>query len=85
MVTGLLFMEEVAADMHALNQTVQVSLYEYPCEQLCPGGAALDELMRELEQATGRSHAQPRRRTEEPWKLCACGKTGSVSHPILSS
>ena len=49
LVTGLLFIEEVAADMHALNQTVQVSLYEYPCEQLCPGGAALDELMRELE------------------------------------
>ena len=48
-VTGLLFMEEIAADMHALNQTVQAPLYDYPYEQLCPGGAALDELMRELE------------------------------------
>ncbi|MFL5386613.1 MAG: 2-oxoacid:ferredoxin oxidoreductase subunit beta [Longimicrobiaceae bacterium] len=48
-VTGLLFMEEDAADMHALNQTVHAPLYDYPYEQLCPGGAALDELMRELE------------------------------------
>jgi 2-oxoglutarate ferredoxin oxidoreductase subunit beta len=48
-VTGLLYVEEDAADMHALNQTVQAPLYDYPYEHLCPGSAALDELMRELE------------------------------------
>jgi 2-oxoglutarate ferredoxin oxidoreductase subunit beta len=48
-VTGLLYVEEDAGDMHALNQTVQAPLYDYPYEQLCPGSAALDELMRELE------------------------------------
>jgi 2-oxoglutarate/2-oxoacid ferredoxin oxidoreductase subunit beta len=48
-VTGLLYVEEDAADMHALNQTVATPLYDYPYEQLCPGAAALDELMRELE------------------------------------
>jgi 2-oxoglutarate ferredoxin oxidoreductase subunit beta len=48
-VTGLLYVEEDAGDMHALNQTIQVPLYDYPYEQLCPGIAALDELMGELE------------------------------------
>jgi hypothetical protein len=32
-VTGLLCVEDDAADMHALNQTVQAPLYDYPCEQ----------------------------------------------------
>jgi len=41
--------EDDAADMHALNQTVQAPLHNYPYEQLCPGGAAIDELMDELE------------------------------------
>jgi hypothetical protein len=36
--------------MHALNQTVQAPLHDLPYEQLCPGAAALDELMNELEQ-----------------------------------
>jgi 2-oxoglutarate/2-oxoacid ferredoxin oxidoreductase subunit beta len=48
-VTGLLYVEEDAADMHALNQTVATPLYDYPYEQLCPGASALEELMRELE------------------------------------
>jgi 2-oxoglutarate ferredoxin oxidoreductase subunit beta len=48
-VTGLLFVEHDAADMHALNQTVQAPLYDYPYEQLCPGADALDALMDELE------------------------------------
>ena len=48
-VTGLLYVEEDASDMHALNQTVQAPLYDYPYEQLCPGSAALDALMNELE------------------------------------
>jgi hypothetical protein len=47
-VTGLLYVEEDAADMHALAQTVQAPLHDLPYEQLCPGGAALDELMDEL-------------------------------------
>lgn len=45
--TGLLYVEEAAADMH--DQTVQAPLVDYPYEQLCPGSAALEELMRELE------------------------------------
>ena len=32
-----------------LNQAVLAPLYDYPYEQLGPGAAALDELMRELE------------------------------------
>jgi 2-oxoglutarate ferredoxin oxidoreductase subunit beta len=48
-VTGLLFVEEDAGDMHALNGTVERSLYDYPYEQLCPGSAALEALMDELE------------------------------------
>ena len=46
--TGLLFIEEDAADMHALNRTVQTPLLELPFEGLCPGSAALDELMEEF-------------------------------------
>jgi 2-oxoglutarate ferredoxin oxidoreductase subunit beta len=48
-VTGLLYIEEDAHDMHALNRTVAPPLYDLPYETLCPGSAALDELMREFE------------------------------------
>jgi 2-oxoglutarate ferredoxin oxidoreductase subunit beta len=48
-VTGLLYLEPDAADMHALNHTVAAPLYELPYDSLCPGSAALQELMRELE------------------------------------
>ncbi|HEU4557096.1 MAG TPA: 2-oxoacid:ferredoxin oxidoreductase subunit beta [Longimicrobium sp.] len=48
-VTGLLYIEDDAEDMHALNRTVAAPLYDLPYESLCPGGAALDELMRECE------------------------------------
>jgi 2-oxoglutarate ferredoxin oxidoreductase subunit beta len=48
-VTGLLYIEDDAADMHALNQTVPAPLHDLPYETLCPGSAALDELMREFE------------------------------------
>jgi 2-oxoglutarate ferredoxin oxidoreductase subunit beta len=48
-VTGLLYLEPDAADMHALNHTVAAPLYDLPFERLCPGSAALQELMRELE------------------------------------
>jgi 2-oxoglutarate ferredoxin oxidoreductase subunit beta len=48
-VTGLLYIEDDAEDMHALNRTVSAPLHDLPYETLCPGGAALDELMREFE------------------------------------
>ncbi|HYH81406.1 MAG TPA: 2-oxoacid:ferredoxin oxidoreductase subunit beta [Longimicrobium sp.] len=48
-VTGLLYIEEDAEDMHALNHTAAAPLYDLPHQQLCPGSAALEELMRELE------------------------------------
>jgi 2-oxoglutarate ferredoxin oxidoreductase subunit beta len=46
--TGLLFVDAgAAADMHAMNRTVQQPLVEVPYEELCPGPRALDELMKE--------------------------------------
>jgi 2-oxoglutarate/2-oxoacid ferredoxin oxidoreductase subunit beta len=48
-VTGLLYIEPDAADMHALNHTVAAPLYDLPYDTLCPGSAALAELMREFE------------------------------------
>ena len=46
--TGLLYLEEGGADMHALLGTVAEPLVDLPYEQLCPGNAALDELQREF-------------------------------------
>lgn len=43
--TGLLFVEPDAADMHAVMGTVETPLVDLPFDALCPGGAALDELM----------------------------------------
>jgi 2-oxoglutarate ferredoxin oxidoreductase subunit beta len=48
-VTGLLYIEEDSDDMHALNHTAAAPLYDLPYETLCPGSAALQELMGELE------------------------------------
>jgi 2-oxoglutarate ferredoxin oxidoreductase subunit beta len=48
-VTGLLYIEPDADDMHALNHTISAPLYDLPYESLCPGSAALQELMREFE------------------------------------
>ncbi|HXD23884.1 MAG TPA: thiamine pyrophosphate-dependent enzyme, partial [Gemmatimonadaceae bacterium] len=46
--TGLLYMEEGAeGEMHALNKTVQKPLVELSQAELCPGNAALQELMGE--------------------------------------
>jgi 2-oxoglutarate ferredoxin oxidoreductase subunit beta len=45
--TGLLFIDGRAPDMHAINATVDEPLVGLPYDQLCPGSAALDELMRE--------------------------------------
>ena len=45
--TGLLYIDESANDMHAVNRTVDRPLVDIPFEELCPGGAALDTLMEE--------------------------------------
>jgi 2-oxoglutarate ferredoxin oxidoreductase subunit beta len=46
--TGLLFLETGAADMHAVNRTVERPLVDLPFEELCPGNAALQDLMEEF-------------------------------------
>jgi 2-oxoglutarate ferredoxin oxidoreductase subunit beta len=46
-VTGLLHIDESAADMHHVSGTVDTPLIDIPFEQLCPGSAALSELMDE--------------------------------------
>jgi 2-oxoglutarate ferredoxin oxidoreductase subunit beta len=48
-VTGLLFVDPATTDMHALNGTVREPLVHLPYEALCPGAAALEELMAEME------------------------------------
>ena len=45
--TGLLYIDEGAPDMHALNGTVEEPLVELPFERLCPGSAALEALQKE--------------------------------------
>ena len=45
--TGLLYIDQRGADMHAVSNTVERPLVELPYESLCPGRAALDELMEE--------------------------------------
>jgi 2-oxoglutarate ferredoxin oxidoreductase subunit beta len=44
-VTGLLYVDESVADVHEMNQTPDVALTSIPYEKLCPGAAALDQLM----------------------------------------
>src|SRR6476620_6036879 len=46
-VTGLLYIDESAADMHGVAGTIERPLVELPYEELCPGSAALEELMNE--------------------------------------
>ena len=46
-VTGLLYLREDSADVHAREKTVSVPLRDLPFESLCPGSAALDSLMDE--------------------------------------
>ena len=45
MATGLLFIDEKGADMHAVAKTVDTPLAELPFETLCPGQTALQALM----------------------------------------
>ena len=47
-VTGLIYIDEGAADMHGVNGTAARPLTEMPYEALCPGGGALEALMEEL-------------------------------------
>ena len=46
-VTGLLYIDEGAADMHGVSRTVSRPLVEIPYDELCPGSGALAELMEE--------------------------------------
>jgi 2-oxoglutarate ferredoxin oxidoreductase subunit beta len=46
-VTGLLYVDPSAADMHAVNSTVEGPLTEVPYSELCPGSTALEALMEE--------------------------------------
>jgi len=46
-VTGLLYIDQSAADMHAVSGTITRPLVEIPYEELCPGSGALAELMTE--------------------------------------
>ena len=46
-VTGLLFIDESAPDMHGVSGTVDRPLVEIPYRELCPGNAKLAELMDE--------------------------------------
>jgi len=45
--TGLLYLDESGADMHAVNRTVAEPLAALPYDRLCPGAAALDALQAE--------------------------------------
>jgi 2-oxoglutarate ferredoxin oxidoreductase subunit beta len=47
-VTGLLYLEEGAPDMHGQNNTVAGPLTALPYEELCPGNAALQALQDEF-------------------------------------
>ena len=46
--TGLLYIDESAPEMHAVNGTVSMPLVDVPFEELCPGSAALEELQKEF-------------------------------------
>jgi len=44
-VTGLLYIDPEAKDLHAILDSVDAPLTEIPFEDLCPGGEALEKLM----------------------------------------
>ena len=46
--TGLLFVDESAADLHELNRTSATALSRIPYQKLCPGEAALQELQEDF-------------------------------------
>ena len=45
--TGLLYLDDHGQDMHDVARTVDRPLVDIPYEELCPGSAALGELMEE--------------------------------------
>jgi 2-oxoglutarate ferredoxin oxidoreductase subunit beta len=45
--TGLLYVDESAPDLHELNNTPETALMNLPFEKLCPGSAALEKLQEE--------------------------------------
>ena len=45
--TGLLFLADSDEDMHTFENTVARPLVDVPFDELCPGGAALDDLQKE--------------------------------------
>jgi 2-oxoglutarate ferredoxin oxidoreductase subunit beta len=47
-VTGLLFVDESAPDLHEVNQTSETPLAQLPYEKLCPGAAVLEKLQEEF-------------------------------------
>ena len=47
-VTGLLYVDPSASDMHAVNNTVDGPLSAVPYTELCPGSATLETLMEEF-------------------------------------
>jgi 2-oxoglutarate ferredoxin oxidoreductase subunit beta len=46
--TGLLYLNESAADMHELSNSSDVPMAQLPFERLCPGAAVLEELQQEF-------------------------------------
>ena len=46
--TGLLYVDQSGADMHAVNNTVETPLCDLPFASLCPGRAELDTLMEDF-------------------------------------
>jgi 2-oxoglutarate ferredoxin oxidoreductase subunit beta len=46
--TGLLYLNESAADMHELSNSSDVPMAQLPFEALCPGSAVLEELQQEF-------------------------------------
>ena len=47
-VTGLLFVDESAGDLHELNQSADLPLSRVPYEKLCPGAVELERLQEEF-------------------------------------
>lgn len=47
-VTGLLYLDESAPDMHEMNRTPDTALTKIPYSKLCPGAAALDRLQEDF-------------------------------------
>ncbi len=46
--TGLLYLDEQAGDMHAINNSSETPLVKVPYEKLCPGSKELEKLMEEF-------------------------------------